>query len=103
MSVQKINVLAAPLGSASPGASWSGDLAAWLFGADDAAGSRLVARIESIRARLAAGRRARQEANGRARVLALARRYEATQPEFAKDLYAAVASDRQPLGIGFHR
>ena len=103
MSVQKVNVLVPPLRSASPKPTWFADLAAWLFAADDRAASRLVARIEATRARFAAARAESHQARSRAHLMALAQSYEATQPEFAKDLYAAACNDRGPLGIGLHR
>ncbi len=37
----------------------------------------------------------RREAGERMALIALAQRYEATQPEFAKDLFAAALADRQ--------
>jgi hypothetical protein len=52
-----------------------------------------VGRRRGVRWR--AGRAARRAAGERAALLAMARRYEASQPEFAKDLYAAALADRQ--------
>ncbi len=95
MSVQKVNVLVPPLRDMSPGAAWLVTAASWLFVAVERIGSRLAASLEASRARQAADRAARYDARSRMELMALARRYESTQPEFAKDLYAAARSDRQ--------
>ena len=50
--------------------------------------------FEAVRAKLAVDRAARREARSRADLVALACRYQATQPEFAKDLLAAANNDR---------
>ena len=59
----------------------------WLAGA--------VAFLDTVRARHASVQAARREAQSRAEVMSLARRYASTQPEFAKDLYAAAGCDFQ--------
>ena len=93
MSVQNTQVLVPPLRGIPPAAYWIADLAGWLFSASDAAGSRLVARLDAQRVRRGVERELRREARSRAQLVALAHRYEATQPEFAKDLYAASCRD----------
>jgi hypothetical protein len=75
MSVQKINALASPLASAQ-----ALSLAAW---------------VERVRDKLALARAARRHARDSSELIALARRYESTQPEFAKDLFAAARNDRR--------
>ena len=80
MSVQKVLVLDAPMHRQAHGAGWL-------------AGAASV--LEALRARGAAGRAVRRDARARAEVMSLARRYAATQPEFAKDLYAAAGCDFQ--------
>jgi hypothetical protein len=95
MSVQKVNVLVPPLRDMSPGSAWLGTAVSWLFVAAERLGSRLAASLEAARVRKATDRAARHDARSRMEVMALARRYESTQPEFAKDLYAAARSDRQ--------
>jgi hypothetical protein len=95
MSVQKALVLIPPNRPVPPAAAFVGDLVAWLFKASDDAGSRLVARLKAARSRHAIERDQRIEARSRSQLVALAQRYEATQPEFAKDLYAAARSDRR--------
>jgi hypothetical protein len=95
MSMQKISVLVPPLRPVPRGALWVGQLAAWLVGGGDArVRSGLPDWIEAVRARLAVDRSARREARSRADLIALACRYQATQPEFAKDLFAAACNDR---------
>jgi hypothetical protein len=95
MSMQKVSVMVPPLRPVPPGAVWVGQLAAWLVGAGDArVRSGLPVWFEAVRARIEVGRAARSEARGRADLIALARRYQATQPEFAKDLFAAASNDR---------
>ena len=78
MSVQKVLVLDASMHRQTQGAGWLAS-AASLF--------------DAIRNRGAASRAARREARSRAEVMSLARRYASTQPEFAKDLYAAAGCD----------
>ncbi len=78
MSVQKVLVLDAGMHRQTQGAGWLAG-AATLF--------------EAVRARSAIDRAARRDARSRAEVMSLARRYASTQPEFAKDLYAAAGND----------
>lgn len=95
MSVQKVNVLVPQPSVMPPGAVWIVNALAWLFVGGARVASALAGWRESVRARQAIDRMARHDARSRAEVIALARRYESTQPEFAKDLYAAARSDRQ--------
>jgi len=94
MSMQKVIVMVPPLRPEPPGAVWAGQAVAWLFGGDARLRTGLPAWWEAIRARLAVDRASRREARSRANLLALACRYQATQPEFAKDLFAAANNDR---------
>lgn len=77
--MQKISVLVPPLRQVPRAAVWAGEAAAWMTAA---------------LARRAADRAARHAARERAILRMLAARYEASQPEFAKDLYAAANDDR---------
>jgi len=95
MSMQKVSVMVPPLRPVPRGAHWVGQLAGWLVGAGDArVRSGLPVWFEAVRARFAIDRGARREARSRADLVALACRYQATQPEFAKDLLAAANNDR---------
>ena len=94
MSMQKVSVMVPPLRPVPRGALWVGQLAAWLVGGDARVRAGLPAWFEVVRAKLAVDRGARREARGRADLIALACRYRATQPEFAKDLLAAANNDR---------
>ena len=95
MSVQKLSVLVPPLRAVPPGAAWAANVVAWLFGTDPRYPSGLsLWRAAAIR-RFRAVRAARRAASERMALIAMARRYEATQPEFAKDLHAAARADRQ--------
>ena len=95
MSVQKVSVLVPPLRSVPPGAAWAANAVAWLFGADPHHPTGLSAWFAAARGRYHADRAARREAGERTALIALARRYETTQPEFAKDLFAAALADRR--------
>jgi hypothetical protein len=87
MSMQKVSVMVPPLRTVPRGAVWFGDAVSWLFGGDP--------RVrKGFSAWIAVARAARQEASSRAALIALATRYQATQPEFAKDLFAAANNDR---------
>ncbi len=94
MSMQK--VLVPPLRAVPPGAAWAANVVAWLFGTDPRHPSGLSLWRAAVTQRFLADRIARREAGERMALVAMARRYEATQPEFAKDLYAAAQADRQP-------
>jgi len=95
MSVQNVNVLVPPLRAVPPGAAWVANLVGWVFGADPRHPSGLRLWAAAATARWRAGRAARRAAGERAALLAMARRYESSQPEFAKDLYAAALADGQ--------
>lgn len=95
MSMQKVSVMVPTLRPVPRGAVWAGDAVSWLFGGDARLRSGAAAWFEAVHARLAVNRAARREARGREELLALARRYQSTQPEFAKDLFAAAGNDRR--------
>jgi len=95
MSMQKVSVMVPPLRPAPRGAVWFGNAVAWLFGRDPRVRSGFPARFKAVRARIEVGRAARLEARSRAELLALAARYQSSQPEFAKDLFAAANNDRR--------
>jgi hypothetical protein len=95
MSVQKVSVLVPPLRPVPPGAAWIASIVCWLFVADPRHPSGLRLWAAAATARWRAYRAARRDAGERAALIALARRYESSQPEFAKDLHAAALADRQ--------
>ena len=95
MSVQNVSVLVPPLRAVPPAAAWAADAVAWLFGGDPSHPTGLPAWFAAARSRYLADRAARRDAGERMALMALARRYEASQPEFAKDLFAAAYADRQ--------
>ena len=84
MSVQNVSVLVPPLGPVPPGAAWIANGIAWC-----------VAACVVARAALRTHAAARREAGARTALVAMARRYESSQPEFAKDLFAAASHDRR--------
>jgi len=94
MSVQKINVLVPPLRSVPPGAAWAAEAIAWVFGTDPRRPS-LQHWLAAARVRRLADRAARRAARDRQALIALARCYASSQPEFAKDLMAAACTDRR--------
>jgi hypothetical protein len=93
MSVQKVNVLVPPLRPVPPGAAWAANAVAWLF-VNDPRRPGLAAWLAQARARRRVARAERRQLEERLALLALARRYEQSQPEFAKDLAAAARADR---------
>lgn len=95
MYVPKVSILVSPQRLAPPGALWLAHAAAGLFGSDRHAGYGLFAWVRSVRAKAAVERSARREARDRGELMALARRYQSTQPSFAKDLIAAASSERR--------
>ena len=95
MSVQKISVLVPPLRVVPPAAAWAANAVAWLFGGDPRHPTGLPAWFAAARSRHLAERAARKDARDRMALIALAQHYESSQPEFAKDLYAAAHYDRQ--------
>lgn len=94
MSVQKVNVLVPPLRAVPPGAAWAANVVGWVFGTDSRYPSGLKLWAGALAARYRAGRAVRRETGERLALMAMARRYEASQPEFAKDLFAAARADR---------
>jgi len=96
MSVQKVSVLVPPLRAVPPAAAWAANAVAWLFGgADPDHPTGLPAWFAQLRRRYLADRAARRDAGERMALVALARRYQVSQPEFAKDLLAAASVDRR--------
>jgi hypothetical protein len=79
MSMQKVLVMVPPRRAVPRAAVWLGAAVAWL---------------EAVRAKLEVDRAARRDARHRSELIALATRYQSTQPEFAKDLFAAASNDR---------
>ena len=94
MSVQKINVLVPPLRTVPPAAAWAAEAFVWLF-ATDPRRPGLAAWLAGARERRRAERAERRHLEERMALLAVAKGYEASQPEFAKDLAAAARADRQ--------
>jgi hypothetical protein len=94
MSVQKALVFVPPLRGEPRGAAWLATAVAWLFPGDERIRAGVSAWIEAVRAKTAIDHAARRDARGRAELMALARRYASSQPEFAKDLFAAAGCDR---------
>jgi len=95
MSVQKVNVLVPPLRSVPRIAAWLGESALWLLGGQGHAAAGLGAWVNEIREKVAREHGQRRDARARGDLMAMARRYESSQPEFAKDLFAAAANDRR--------
>jgi hypothetical protein len=95
MSMQKVSVMVPPLRQVPPGALWLANLVAWLFGGDAHVRAGVPAWFEAVRAKLAVDRAARRDARGRDELIALARHYQTSQPEFAKDLFAAASKDHR--------
>jgi hypothetical protein len=93
MSMQKILVMVPPRRAVPRGAVWFG-AAAGLFAGHARVRSGMAAWLEAARAKREVDRAARRHARQRSELIALARRYQATQPEFAKDLFAAASNDR---------
>ncbi len=93
MSMQKVSVMP-PLRAFPRGALWLRGAVEWLVGVEARMRGELTATLEAVRTKLAIERAARREARSRADLFELARRYQATQPEFAKDLFAAAATGR---------
>ena len=93
MSMQKVSVLVPPLSPVPRGAVLAEAVIDAVF--DGAARLRawLAARHDQRRDRQAIVRAARRDARDRTDLLALAHRYESSQPEFAKDLFAAAKRD----------
>ena len=94
MSVQKLNVLVPPLRPVPPGAAWVASAIGWLF-VNDPRSPGLATWLAAARERRRAARAVRRQLEERMALLALARSYESSQPEFAKDLAAAARADRE--------
>ena len=90
MSMQKVLVSVPSFRPVPRGAVWAGQVASWLQSFVDEARAVLAVTAESARVRAAAAR----EARNRADLIAMARSYQGTQPEFAKDLFAAASHHR---------
>ena len=90
MSMQKVLVSIPSLRPVPRGAIWAGRVASWSQSFSDKVRAVLAVRAESARVRAAAAR----EARNRADLIAMARQHPGTQPEFAKDLFAAASHDR---------
>ena len=95
MSVLNVKVLVPPLRPVPPGAAWAANIVGWVFGIDRRFPSGLRLWAAAAKAHWRAARAARRRAGERLALMALARRYEASQPEFAKDLHAAALADRR--------
>jgi hypothetical protein len=93
MSMQKVSVWVPPLRPVPRGVGWFGGVLSLLLGGDPRVRAGASAWLEAVRATLAVDRAARRDARARAELIALAHRYQATQPEFAKDLFAAANND----------
>lgn len=94
MSVQKVAVMIPPVPAAPPAAVWAAEVAAWLLGGDPQHPTGLPAGIAALRRSYIRRRAIRRQARDRIALMALARRYGPTQPEFAKELVAAANADR---------
>ncbi len=92
MSMQKVRVVVPP-SAIVPHGTIRTTLADSLLAIAAQLQSALSARLAAERQRRARERKARHEARARALLLSLARRYETSQPGFAKDLYAAARVD----------
>ena len=90
MSMQKVLVSVPSLRQAPRGALWVGQIVSWLQSLGDEVRAVVATTAEAARKRAVAER----EARDRAELIALARRYQGTQPEFAKDLFAAASDSR---------
>jgi len=91
MSTRQINVLVPPSRPVPPGAALAAAAAVALHRSAGRLAVEVARWLNAMRARAAIKRVARRDARDRDEVLAMARRYSASQPEFAKDLLAAAA------------
>jgi hypothetical protein len=94
MSVQKVNTLIPALQHAPRGALWAADVIASLYFGTGRVVAAVSAFLKATDASVVAARAARRAARDRDELMTLARRYQATQPEFAKDLFAAANNER---------
>jgi len=92
MSAQNVNVLP-PLRRPPAGPLWLTNVVEMLAPTPQESASGHPSWFEALRVRWALERAERRDARARADLFALARRYESTQPEFAKDLVAAACND----------
>jgi hypothetical protein len=90
MSMQKVLVSIPSLRPAPRGAVWIGQAVSWLREFHEEVQALISATAEAARQRAAEDR----EARSRADLIEMARRYQGTQPEFAKDLFAAASNRR---------
>jgi hypothetical protein len=93
MAMQKVSVLLPPLPPEPRGAVLAAAVAGALLDAAVRLRAGWATWREASRARRAGARTARRDARERARLIALAHHYESSQPEFAKDLFAAAKRD----------
>lgn len=90
MSMQKVFVSVPPLRAEPRGALSVANAVSWLQGFSDEVRAVIATTSEASRKRNAAA----HEARSRADLVAMALRYQSTQPEFAKDLFAAANNHR---------
>jgi len=91
--MEKVSVLVPASRSEPRGAILAGVVFDALLGAEARLRTRLAAWRAASRARRARACAARDDARARAKLIALAHHYESSQPEFAKDLFAAAKRD----------
>jgi hypothetical protein len=94
MSMEKVRVLVPALRAEPRGAVWVGAALDWALAALARQRSAWQWRRSQARERRVAELASRSAAADRAAVVALAHRFESSQPEFAKDLHAAAGVDR---------
>ena len=93
MSMQKVSVLVPGLTPEPRGAVLAGAVVDAFLGAEARLRAWLAAWHALRRVRRASARAGRRDARDRAALVALAHRFESSQPEFAKDLFAAAKRD----------
>ena len=91
MSTHIVNVLVPPSRPVPPGAALAAAAVVAVHRSMARLGATVAQWFKAMRTRGAVKRAARRDARDRAEVLAMAFRYSASQPEFAKDLFAAAA------------
>jgi hypothetical protein len=87
MSLQQINVLMPPAQRLAPGTAWIADVIGGFAAA-------AAARFAAWRRHLVLAAEERQRVRGRMELQAMATRYMATQPSFAKELLYACMNER---------
>ncbi len=90
MSMQKVLVSVPSFHAEPRGAVWVANAVTWFQGFAAEVRAVVAATSEASRQRAVAAR----EARNRAEVVAMALRYQGSQPEFAKDLFAAASNHR---------